>query len=153
MPSLRETFAPRDHLISEAWHTCQISNSTEGDAGRHELVHMTQDLESASNRRQFERFKVSAPLTLIAGGREIPAYTGNLSDRGVYFYLNSDDSGLIDCDIEFMLELPPEITLLPCCRVRCRGQVLRKEVSLMNLTGVAAQILDYLVFNDAVAVT
>jgi hypothetical protein len=140
-------------MNSQAWHTSQVSYSTESDGALHELVHMMQDPESASNRRKFERFKVSAPLTLVAGGREIPAYTRNLSDRGVYFYLNSDDSELIDRDIEFMLELPPEITLLPCCRVRCRGQVLRKETGLMSLTGVAAQILDYLVLKDAVSIT
>jgi hypothetical protein len=113
---------------------------------------MKQDSESATDRRKAQRFKVNAPLTLTVGGREIPAYTRDLSDRGVYFYLGSDESILINHDIDFVVDLPPEITLSTCCRIECRGRVLRTEGSSMGLAGVAAQILDYSIFWDAMPI-
>ncbi len=89
---------------------------------------------------------------MIAGDREIPAYTRDLSNLGVYFYLASDDSQLIERDFEFIVELPPEITLSTFCRIRCRGQALRKEKTLMSLTGVAAEILDYSILREATSI-
>jgi hypothetical protein len=140
-------------MTSQIWQTPHISYSAETDGVLSEVVHMTQGSESMVDRRNVQRFKVSAPLTVTVGDSKIPAYTRDLSDRGVYFFVGSDDSKLIDHDIEFMLELPPEITLLPCCRVRCRGRVLRREASLMSFTGVAAQILDYVILGDAISAT
>lgn len=116
------------------------------------MVYMTHDSEAANDRRRIQRFKVRAPLTVMAGSREIPAYTRDLSNQGVYFYLASGDSGLIEQDFEFSVELPPEITLSTFCRIRCHGRALRKEQSLMSLTGVAAQILDYSILNEALAI-
>jgi hypothetical protein len=94
------------------------------------MVRTTQDSETANDRRRIPRFRVRAPLTVIAGDREIPAYTRDLSNRGVYFYL------------------PPEITLSTFCRIRCHGRTLRKEKSKMSLTGVAAEILDYSILKE-----
>src|SRR5271166_149692 len=101
------------------------------------------------DRRIRQRFSINAPLTLLVGDRQIPAYTRNLSNRGVYFYLSLCDSELVDIDLEFVVELPPEITLSTCCRIRCRGRVVRKEKTSSNLTGVAAEILDYSILRDA----
>jgi hypothetical protein len=70
----------------------------------------------------------------------------------VYFYLGSDDSRLISSDIDFVVDLPPEITLSACCRIQCRGLVLRTEESFPGLTGMAAQILDYSIFRDAIPI-
>jgi hypothetical protein len=103
----------------------------------------------SNDRRGAERFEINTPLTLIIGDREIPAHTRDLSNRGVYFYLASSDCTLIDCDFEFIVELPPEITLSTSCRIRCRGHAIRKEETSMNLAGVAAQILDYSIQSEA----
>jgi hypothetical protein len=119
-----------------------------------ETVPMTQDTTTtADDRRSSQRFKISAPLTVIAGEHEIPAYTRDLSNRGVYFYLTLQDSTLIDKDFEFLIEMPSEITLTTSCRIRCRGKLLRKEVTSRNLTGagIAAEILDYSILRDSVA--
>ena len=116
------------------------------------MVRETQDSETASDRRRIPRFRVRAPLTVIAGDREIPAYTKDLSNRGVYFYLASDDSGLIGQDFEFLVELPPEITLSTFCRIRCKGRALRKDKTRMSLTGVAAEILNYSILKGSDAV-
>ncbi len=116
------------------------------------MAHTTKGSETANDRRRIQRFRVRAPLTVIAGGREIPAYTKDLSNRGVYFYLASVNSSLIEHEFEFCVELPPEITLSTFCRIRCHGRMLRKEQALMSLTGVAAEIVDYSILNEAVPI-
>jgi hypothetical protein len=104
---------------------------------------MAQDLTSIDDRRRRPRFRMNSPLTVFAKDREISAYTRDLSNRGVYFYLALTDSALIDRDFEFLLDLPPEITLSTCCSIRCWAQLIRKEDSSGNMTGIAAEILQY----------
>lgn len=108
---------------------------------------MKPELGTTDNRRECPRYKINAPLTVIIGGHQIPAYTRDLSNRGVYFFLAGTDENLIDHEFEFLLELPPEVTLSAYCQVRCRGWVLRKEKTPTDLTGVAAKILDYSLLN------
>lgn len=119
-----------------------------------ETVRMMHDESTLANeRRGSQRFKISAPLTVIAGEREIPAYTRDLSNSGVYFYLTLPDSTLIDRDFEFTIEMPSEITLSANCRIQCRGKLVRKEVTSRNLTGagVAAEILNYAILREGSA--
>jgi hypothetical protein len=116
-----------------------------------ETAPMTQDTTQAANeRRNSQRFKISAPLTVIVGEHEIPAFTRDLSNRGVYFFLTLPDSTLIERDFDFLIEMPSEITLTTSCRIRCRGKLVRKEVTSRNLTGagVAAEILNYSILRD-----
>jgi len=125
---------------------------TEYDRDLDETVPMTQDATTTENeRRGSQRFKISAPLTVIVGEHEIPAYTRDLSNRGVFFYLSLPDSTLIDEDFEFLIEMPSEVTLTASCKIRCRGRLVRKEVTSRNLTGagIAAEILDYSILRDA----
>jgi hypothetical protein len=130
------------------------SNSAVVDEYLNEAVCMTDDLTSANERRGSQRFRISAPLTVIAGDHEISAYTRDLSNRGVYFYLSLADSALVDRDFEFLIEMPSEITLSSSCRIRCRGKLIRKEMTSRNLTGagIAAEILDYSILRDAATV-
>ena len=106
------------------------------------MVYMKPKLAIANDRRGRQRFTINAPVTLFIGDREIAAYTRDLSNQGVYFYLASADEIPIDIDFDFEVGLPPEITLSTSCRIKCRGHVLRSEKS-RNLTGIAAQILEY----------
>jgi hypothetical protein len=129
------------------------TNPRRTTASLSETVRMTQDtILSANERRGSQRFRISAPVTVIAGEHEIAAYTRDLSNRGVYFFLALSDSALIDRDFEFLIEMPSEITLSTSCQIRCRGKLVRKEVTSRNLTGagVAAEILDYSILRDAV---
>jgi hypothetical protein len=105
---------------------------------------------TAIDRRGTLRFRVNVPLTVTIGDLELPAYTENLSNRGVYFYLDSAHSTIIDPDFSFVVELPPEITLSTCCWIRCRGKVLRKEKASGDSLGVAAEILDYSILREPV---
>ena len=116
-----------------------------------EMRHMRQDLARAGDRRRRQRFSLSAPLIVIAEGREISAYTRDLSNLGVYFFLGSDDIALVDLDFDFTLELPPEITLSTVCRIQCRGHAVRRETAAGHLTGVAAEILSYSILREPAA--
>jgi hypothetical protein len=110
---------------------------------------MTGSLQSANDRRERQRFGINAPLTVIVGQREIPGFTRDLSNRGVYFYMDLADSAPIGGDFEFLVELPPEITLSTCCSIRCQGQVVRTDDTSRQLTGIAAKILHYSIQRDA----
>ena len=101
--------------------------------------HMTEKLARENDRRGRTRFSMHAPLTVFVGDREIPAYTRDLSNRGVYFFLDLADGALIDREFEFLVDLPPEITLSSSCSIRCQGRLVRKENTPQNLTGVAAR--------------
>lgn len=138
---------------SQSWQMRNRFHSTADDGILHETVRMTEDFTTGNDRRGSQRFKISAPVTVIAGEHEIPAYTRDLSNRGVYFYLALADSALIDRDFEFMIDMPSEVTLSASCRIRCRGKLVRKEVTSRNLTGagIAAEILDYSIHRDSAA--
>jgi PilZ domain len=104
---------------------------------------MSRDANTAQDRRIRQRFGVNAPLAILIGDREVQAYTRDISDSGVYFYLAETDGALIDRNFEFVLQLPAEITQSSCCQIRCQGRTLRMEKTPMGLAGVAAEILDY----------
>jgi hypothetical protein len=112
---------------------------------------MTGKLQPVSDRRNRARFEINAPLTVIIGKREIPGFTRDLSNRGVYFYLDLADSVSMSGDFDFMVELPPEITLSTYCLVRGQGRVVRTDNTSSQLTGVAAEILHYSMQRDDAA--
>ena len=104
---------------------------------------MTGQLQSARDRRERQRLGIDAPLTVLVEKREIPGFTQDLSNNGVYFFVDLADTAPIDGEFEFLIELPPEMTLSTYCLVRCRGRVVRTERASTQLTGIAARILRY----------
>ena len=96
-----------------------------------------------NERRERARFGISAPITIYWGKREIPGFTRDLNNLGVYFFLDLSGDVPIGGYFEFLIELPPEITLSTWCLVRCRGRVVRTDRAATQLTGIAARILDY----------
>lgn len=98
---------------------------------------------SEKDRRARQRFGITAPLTVSMGKRELPGFTRDLSNLGVYFFLDLEGKAPIGGEFEFLIELPPEITLSTCCLVRCRGCVVRTDHASTQLTGIAASILHY----------
>lgn len=104
---------------------------------------MKQELKVDNERRVRQRFKVNAPLSLMIGEQAAPGYTRDLSNKGVYFYLASAESLTLDSRFDFVIDLPPEITLSSRCQIRCVGRALRMEATQTDLTGIAAEILDY----------
>jgi hypothetical protein len=104
------------------------------------------------NRRETNRFAVNVPLTVTIGDNVVPGYTRDLSNRGMYFYISLAQSTLLDLEFECVVALPPEITLSTCCRIRCRARVLRKEKTPWDLSGIAAEILDYSILREAMSI-
>jgi len=104
------------------------------------------------NRRETNRFPVHVPLTVTVGDSPVQGYTRDLSNRGIYFYLSLTQSALLDLEFECTIELPPEITLSTCCRIRCHARVLRREKTPWDLSGIAASIIDYTILRDSVSI-
>jgi len=101
------------------------------------------NVQSIENRRRGDRFQINAPLTVIVGNREISCYTRDLCNRGVYFYMDQTGSAPLGGVFDFLVELPPEITLSTCCLIRGQGRVVRTDNSLGEVAGIAAEILHY----------
>src|ERR1043166_10136642 len=81
-------------------------------------------------KRTTRRFSLDLPISvkfLANGKRELAGHTRDVSSRGVFMYLDSEIR--VGAPIEFVMTLPPEITLSDSIRVRCTGQVLRVDKS------------------------
>jgi hypothetical protein len=102
----------------------------------------------AGDRRRTQRFQIKAPLTVTLGDREIAGFTRDLSNRGVYFYVGAGERPEPGQEFEFVVELPPEITLSNSCLIRCLGRVARTELTPLNEAGIAAEILEYRILNE-----
>jgi hypothetical protein len=107
------------------------------------------DYPASNERRERHRFGLNAPVTVIAGSSELTGFTRDLSNRGVYFFLDLPENVTLDGDLEFLVELPPEITLSTCCLIRCQGRVVRTDGPTREMTGIAAEIVQYSIQREA----
>ena len=103
---------------------------------------------SAFDRRSRPRFEIRAPLTILAGAHQVSGFTRDLSNRGVYFYVSPPDSPRIGEVLEFVIELPAEVTLSESCRIRCQGRVLRTAETSWDEVGVATEVSRYAFLSD-----
>lgn len=80
------------------------------------------------DKRNIRRFPLDLPISvkfLDSRSRELAGHTRDVSSRGVFMYLDSDISA--GGPIEFVMTLPPGITLSESIRVRCTGKILRVD--------------------------
>ncbi|HEY1940043.1 MAG TPA: PilZ domain-containing protein [Candidatus Angelobacter sp.] len=94
-------------------------------------------------KRTTRRFSLNLPISvkfLDDGNRELAGHTRDVSSRGVFMYLDTEIKA--GDPIEFVMTLPPEITLSNPLRVRCKGRILRVDKSARE-QGVAAAIDKY----------
>jgi PilZ domain-containing protein len=94
-------------------------------------------------KRSTRRFSLDLPISvkfLDDGRREMAGHTRDVSSRGVFMYLDGEIAA--GSAIEFVMTLPPEITLSDPIRVRCKGRVLRVDM-LAQEQGVAVAIDKY----------
>jgi len=101
--------------------------------------------ERQQDKRATRRFSLRLPIVVKYQNGSVgekPAFTRDVSARGVCFYL---DSPIMEgSEIEFTLTLPPEITLTESIRVRCKGKVVRAgEPDSSGEVSVAAVIDEY----------
>ena len=94
-------------------------------------------------QRTMRRFLMQLPVQVRLNGRggEILAVTKDVSARGIYIYLDADVAK--SSPIEFILTLPPEITMTQSIRVACSGRVVRVDDGPGGKAGVAAAIDRY----------
>jgi hypothetical protein len=109
---------------------------------------MKKSQPEVDDRRRTQRFQIRAPLTISLGDREVAGFTRDLSNKGVYFYLGAGARPQPGQEFEFVVELPPEVTLSNSCLIRCQGLVARTEMTLRHEAGIAAEILGYRILNE-----
>jgi len=99
--------------------------------------------QAQPEKRSMRRFALELPISvkfLNDGKYELTGRTRDVSSRGVYMRLNSAIAE--GSTIEFVMTLPPEVTLASAIRVRCYGRVLRVEKN-GHEQGVAVAIEKY----------
>jgi len=101
--------------------------------------------EVSQEKRTTRRFGLRLPVSVsssLSGSAEEPAQTRDVSARGICFYVDAAiEAG---SPIEFVLTLPPEITLTESIHVRCKGRVVRVDnANVGGKMAVAAVIEDY----------
>jgi hypothetical protein len=97
-----------------------------------------------SELRRTRRFAMKLPVTVKMPQGDVSskaAETKDLSARGVFFYLDTHVNP--GSNIEFVLTLPPEITLTESIKVRCLGKVVRVDKGEGEQVGIAAAIDQY----------
>jgi len=95
-----------------------------------------------SNRRCYPRHEVCLPMKLQGDQGELAATTLDVSAKGVLFYMDCELGANVDSEIQFVITLPPEITLGTSMPIRCQGKVVRKTSGQQGLT-IAAEIHHY----------
>ncbi len=136
---MRAGSAPRDSDCTKGLHP-NASDECATDRKRMDILGMKENITSIE-RRSATRFQLKLPLTLRFDGKEIAAFTSDVSARGVLFYSDSDQFG--NAPLEFDITFPPEITLSTSLRVRCRGTIVRTMPPSPMGIGVAATIHNY----------
>jgi hypothetical protein len=103
---------------------------------------MTDTAPNRLERRSAQRFEVLLSLAVHFDGRMIPAFTQNLSGRGIFFYA---EAAMPDgAAVEVVFAMPSEITLGESMPVRCRGRVLRTTSPQPDQrSGIAVQLESY----------
>ncbi len=77
-------------------------------------------------KRSTRRFSLVLPITVKfpeSGAKDVVGHTRDVSSRGVFFYIDSELAE--NNSIDFVMTLPPEITLSDPVRVHCSGRVVR----------------------------
>ena len=96
-----------------------------------------------SEQRSIRRFSLDLPISvklLDKGRREFDGHTRDVSSRGVFMFVDTELTA--GSPIEFVMTLPPEITLADPIRVHCAGKVLRVDKTEHD-QGVAVAIEKY----------
>jgi hypothetical protein len=96
-------------------------------------------------RRQAQRFILSLPVAVRSpedAFREETAVSHDVSSRGIFFFMTGRP--VEGARIEFVVTLPPEVTLTDSMRVNCKGAVVRVAANHGGRSyGVGATIEGY----------
>jgi hypothetical protein len=81
-------------------------------------------------------------MEIKIGKTSVPAFIDDLSRTGISFYAEVNTGNAGD-SIEFMIELPPEITRSTFLKVQCDAEIVRISRSFRNQVRIAAHIHHY----------
>jgi hypothetical protein len=98
-------------------------------------------MSDGAERREARRFTMNLPMRVLprgAKGRELDAYTRDVSYRGLYFLTAAKFE--IGGEIEFVITLPQQVTQSGDVNIRCVGEVMRVEPTENGRVGIAAKI-------------
>lgn len=101
---------------------------------------------AVAERRKYRRYDLSLEVHLRPrgkrGGTPIRSQTRDISARGVYF--DVVEAIEVGTDLEFEVNLPPELSAGRNVRIRCHGRVVRVDApDNEGGMGVAATIESY----------
>jgi len=99
-------------------------------------------------RRTRQRFSMQLPLVLSSSGssQQWSGITQDVSSGGILFHLDSKSAGAPAAEstaIEFILAIPPEITLVGPIRLCCKGRIVRKHATADGKLALVAVIDSY----------
>ena len=102
-------------------------------------------MANAAERRKYRRYDLSIEVQVKPRKRAaspVRTVTRDISARGVYFdFSERMEPG---SELEFELNLPPELAAGKLVRIRCRGKIVRVETpQTEGTTRVAATIENY----------
>jgi hypothetical protein len=101
-------------------------------------------MENQPERRKAQRFAFSLPVAVRSPNGEFAQETAlshDVSSMGIFFFMaQSPPAGE---RIEFVVTLPPEVTLTDSMRVDCRGRVVRVVPQQGTRYGVGVTIDGY----------
>ena len=85
-------------------------------------------MSTAAERRKYRRYDLSIEVQVKPRKRTaapLRTYTRDISARGVYFdFSEKMEPG---SELEFELNLPPDLAAGKAVRIRCRGKIVRVE--------------------------
>jgi len=96
-------------------------------------------MSDAIERRKARRFTMSVPLRTTDPQLGMTSYTTrDVSSSGVYFHAQSE-GWREDSSLEFVLQLPSEMTLDESVEVQCQGRIVRIDHQ-QDKVGIAVRI-------------
>lgn len=98
--------------------------------------------ENQGERRTSTRFRISAPALATVRNREIWAFTRDISARAFYFRTSEEENLPLGEILDFIIKIPPTMSLSKPCFIKGRGRTIRVE-DIDGELGVAVEILEY----------
>ena len=99
-------------------------------------------MSHVQDERGTRRFALRLPVMVSTPEAAALATTKDVSARGIFFYFDTPVAE--GSRLEFVLTLPPDITLTDPIRVRCKGRVVRVDPAPGDgKVGIAAAIEEY----------
>ena len=102
-------------------------------------------------RRGSMRFLIQAPAVVTVGGREIWAFTRNISTTGISFRIPADETApSVGEIIDFVVKIPPTFNSSRHCFINGRGRTIRVDRAAWDETGVVVETYEYEICTEPV---